>query len=136
MQPTLVPTRAAQVDEFYLLDQQVKAFAPKAKRHTELATAIRSWYEDHPADQSAIAEGACSSILVGERSEERSLSLKAKLKIYSLIGRANFIPLVNLTLKAAIAATNQETVDKLATKERSGSRKLVAIAKTPETKAA
>lgn len=136
MPAVLVPSPAQLVDEFYALDQKVKEFAPKAKRHKDLAELIRSWYEATPADQDAVAEGISTRVLVSARGEERSLGLKAKLKICSLIGKSAFVSLVNLTLKAATSATDEETVDQLATKERTGSRKLVAIAKENAKKAA
>lgn len=133
MPAVLVPPSPAQlVDEFYALDQKVKEFAPKAKRHTELAGIIRSWYDDVPADWPVEADGHIARVLVSPRTEERSLGLKAKLKICALIGKAAFVSLASITLKAATTATSEETVDKLATKERTGSRKLVAIAKSTE----
>lgn len=123
-------SKAQLTDEYYRLDQAVKAFSPKLKRHAELASLIRSWYEDLPADQGATAEGIESRVLVGERTEQRRLGLYAKLKIYTLVGgKKAFAELADLTLKAAIAAVGQERVDALATKEQTGSRKLVALAK-------
>jgi hypothetical protein len=136
MQPILVPNRLQQIDEFGELDRKVKEFAPTAKRHEALAKTIRSWYEDYPTDEPAIAEGALYQIQVSERAEERSLGLKAKLKIYSLVGKSAFLTLVSLSLKAATTATSEETVDKLAAKERTGSRKLVPVLKAPAVKQA
>lgn len=131
MQPTLVPTRAQQVDEFGELDRLVKAFAPKAKRHEELQKLIRSWYQAHPPEKPDVAEGVLYDVLVAECGVERTLGLKAKLKIFSIVGKAAFVSLVNLTLKAATTAVGEPKVNELATKERTGSRKLVVVAKSP-----
>ncbi len=129
MQPALVLTEAQQVDRFWRLDQQVKAFAPTAKEHTELASLIRTRFENLPAEQDAIAEGVEAQVLISARSVERTLGFIAKVKVFKLIGKAAFLAMVNLTLKAATSVTDEETVDKLATSERTGYRKLVAIAK-------
>jgi len=136
MPAVLVPSPAQLVDEFYALDVKVKEFAPKAKRHKELAEIIRSWYDDVPADWPVEAEGILAKVLVSPRTEERSLGLKAKLKICAMIGKAAFVAIAGITLKAATTATSEETVAKLVTTERTGSRKLVAIAKEPARKAA
>lgn len=132
----LVPSRSQQVDEFAVLDNQVKAFAPTAKRHAALASEIRGWYQDHPADSPTLAEGKDYDILVAERTEERTLGLKAKAKIFAVIGKAAALSFFSLTLKAATAAVGEVMVEELATKERTGYRKLVPIAKVSAQKAA
>lgn len=133
MQPTLVPTRPQQVDEFGELDRQVKAFAPKLKRHSELQGVIRSWYQAHPPDLSALADGTLYEVHVSECGEERSLSVAAKIKIFAILKKKRFVELVSITLKAVESAPElgEALLNKLATKERTGSRKLVVVAKAP-----
>ena len=130
MQTSLViPTDAQQVDRYWRLDQLVKAFAPTAKEHKEVAELIRSRYAELPADQDAVAEGLESSVLVSAKSEERWLGLSARLRIYALLGKRKAMDIFTVTLKAAETAVGAELFEKLVSHDRTGSRKLVAVAK-------
>lgn len=134
--PLDVLLRKKLVDEFGELDRQVKQFAPTVNRHKAIAEQIRGWYTSHPAASGALAPGTLYEIQVGERGEERQFSPKAKATIFRELGKAAAMSLFNITLKAAEAALGEERVAELVTLERTGSRKLVVVAKQAAQQAA
>lgn len=115
-------------DRYGYLDGRVKEFAPTAKEHRELAEQIRGLHADTPAEQPAVIAGSAYKILVGECGEERKIGEKAKSTIYRLIGRARAMSVFSLTLKAAEAEIGATKLESLVTTERTGARKLVAVA--------
>lgn len=130
------PTRQQLIDEFGELDRQIQEFAPKAKRFKVLQDQIRSWYEAHPADQPAIAEGTVYQIQVGARGLERFFNLKAKTKIFTQLGKAKALELFSITLKAVEDSLGRGDMELLVSQALTGSRKLVPVLRAPAQKAA
>lgn len=128
-----VKTREQLIDEFGELDRQVTQFAPVAKRHRDLAEQIRGWYQEHPANQPAVANGYLYEVQVSACGEERVLDLKAKREIWKRLKIGRALELFSITLKAVEAAPElgKELLDKLAQKKPIGSRKLIVVAIAP-----
>jgi hypothetical protein len=80
--------------------------------------------------------GAHYIIQVSARTEERYFSLKAKSKIFTMLGKAKAMELFSITLKAVEDAFGRPVLDDLVSKAHSGSRKLAAVAKAPPAKLA
>ena len=123
------------VDEYGELDRKVTEFAPTKRRHEEVAKTIRGWYENAPADKSDVVEGAKYSIQVGARGEERHFSPKSRAAIFKQLGAKVAFKFFGITLKAATEALGEGRVAELTHFERTGSRKLVAVAKQPAVSA-
>jgi hypothetical protein len=128
---TTGPSRDQLIDEFGELDRQIQEFAPKVKRHKALQEVIRSWYQGHPADQPAIAEGHLYTVQVGARSEERYFDLKAKAAIWKRMGKAAALEAFNITLKAVEEALGKFELEALVSKANVGTRKLIPVLKAP-----
>jgi hypothetical protein len=130
------PTREQIIDEFGELDRRISTFAPTVKRHKALQETIRSWYADHPADQPAIAEGTLYEIHVGCCGLKRFFSIKAKLKIFSKLGKAKAIELFSITQEAVEGELGKGEKEALLTESYSGTRDLTPILKAPAGQAA
>lgn len=127
------PTREQLVDEFGELDRQIAALKPKLDRYESLKKEIRGWYQDHAADQPAIASGAVYEIQVSARGRERSLSLKAKLTVFAKLKKARFVELASITLTAIERAPElgEEFLAKICEWKQTGARTLIVVAKRP-----
>lgn len=124
------PSREQLVDEFGELDRQIQILTPKIKRHEALKLQIRGWYQDLPADVPAIATGSIYEVQVSARGQERSFTLKAKIKIFAKLGKARAMELFSITLKAVEDAFGKDELELLASKANTGSRKLVPVLKS------
>ena len=121
-------TREQKIDRYGELDRQVQAFQPTAAEHQLLKDEIKSWYQDHPADQAAIAEGGLYTVQVSPRENESQVD---KPKLLKLVGRIEFLKLCQVTLKAVKESLGEGKLAELVTKERTGSRKLKCVPKAP-----
>ena len=119
--------RSAVIDEYGELDRQVSQFEPTRKRHKELQDAIRSWHDSEPADAACSVSGRLYDVIVGMCGEERFLEPKAKAEIFKRLGRARAFQVFSITLKAVEAELGGVVLATLASKARTGSRKLTAV---------
>jgi len=116
-------------DEFHTLYQRKLARAPEEKRFEELTEIIRDWYEDLPADQSALAEGNHCVVQIPAKTIEKTwLSMKA---IYAKIGPAKFLAICSVTFKALSGLIGNDAAAELQVEARTGSRKLKSVALAP-----
>jgi hypothetical protein len=127
-------SRADLVDEFAELDRQVQLFKPKKDRHEELNKLIKSWYEDFPADKTAIAEGHCYYIRVGVKAQKRTWT--SIIKLYRALKRDAFFSICEVALGKAEEILGKAKVAKLVTETQSGSRRLTPVLKKPVLQAA
>jgi hypothetical protein len=127
-------SRESLVDEFAELDRQVQQFAPKAARHEELKKVIKGWYEQHPADQTAVAAGNVYDVQVSAKSNERTWT--SILKLYRALKRDAFFRICEVALGKAEEILGKEAVAKLVTVTQSGSRRLKPVLKAPVQQAA
>lgn len=118
--------KAAIVDEYGELDRQVQEFEPKRKRHEALKSQIKSWYDDHPAEAEATAEGRLFRVQISARENE---SVIAKARAYKELGKERFLKVCSLTIKALKEALGEAGASALITKAPTGSRKLKVVAK-------
>lgn len=132
--PAKTDSREGLVDEFAELDRQVRLFKPKADRHEFLKKEIKGWFEDHPAEQTALAVGKLYDVQVSAKSNERSWT--SMFKLYRALKREKFLEICTVALKAAEQILGEETVAKLVTTSRIGARRLTPVLKAPAELAA
>jgi hypothetical protein len=109
------------------------AAAPAAKRYKELTKIITLRYANHPAGETATAEGFIYRILISEKREERKFGLAARIRIFALLGKKRALELFTVTLTAAEEApeVGKALVATMVTTERTGYRTLQAVAIAP-----
>ena len=116
------------IDEYGELDRQVQAFKPKADRHEKLKGIIKSWYDDAPADATAIAEGSLYDVQVGVRAKERTW--RSMTKVYKAVGGCSaFLNLCSIAIEAVVGAIGKAKAEELLVESQTGSRRLKAVAK-------
>lgn len=123
--------RRALCDEFGELDRKVREFSLTKNRHEEVRKQIQAFATDLQPQETATYEGSVYRIHLAEQSEERTFSTSAKKHIWKTLKAAKAWKLFNITLKAVTQELGDEAVEELATKERTGSRKVTAVAIMP-----
>lgn len=119
--------RAAKIDRFGELQRLVKEHKPIAAEYKSLGDEIERWYESHPADQPVLAEGLLFSLQISPRAEERAIHDKRKLR--RLMGAEKFFELCSIALKHVDALVDKSMHHLFLTAERTGRRRLDAVAK-------
>jgi hypothetical protein len=77
----LTPAQIALIDEFGKLYGEKQSWTPRERRMELLTETIRSWYQDLPAEQTAIAVGTDCEVQVGEKPVKKSwISIPAVCK--------------------------------------------------------
>jgi hypothetical protein len=127
------PLDEALIDEYGELARQMAASAPAAKRYKELTRIINLHYVNHPAGETATAEGSIYRILISEKCEERKLNLAARISLFALLGKERAMELFTVTLKAAEEApeVGKALVATMVTTEPTGYRTLRAVTIAP-----
>jgi hypothetical protein len=122
--------RVEMIDEYGRLDADVKAFAPKARRHKELAEQIRAGYDDSPADEEFTAEGNRFVVTAGmKRIEAEIVSMDAVKK---RLGLARFLKFCSFALKTLKDLVTAEEYQQLVKQDRTGYRHLSVMEKSME----
>lgn len=125
------PSRADIIDEFGELDRKVQEFAPTAKRHEALKSQIKTWFENHPADQELTEEGKLYTLQVGARAKERRIASLAK--VFKALGANKFLGICSVGLKALEDALGKDKAAGYIVEDQSGSRRLKVVAKAAQS---
>jgi hypothetical protein len=97
---------------------------------------IQSWYEKTQPEIPVVEEGKAYFLEVTPREWHRDLDIKAKRKIFALLKvklGADPLGLFGMTLETVKTQLGTAVLDSLASKDRTGARKLKAVAKSPAT---
>jgi hypothetical protein len=130
----VVPSQSALIDEFGELDRQVQAFQPIVSRHEELKKIIKSWYDDWPAEQAAIASGKLYTLQISPRENQRSIVSIAK--VAKLLGAKVFQAMATVPIKALEDRLGKVAAAKLLCESRTGSRRIKTVANAAPQQAA
>lgn len=126
--PQKVPTREQIIDEYGELDRKVQQFAPTAKRHEELKSVIKGWYDKYPAEKATVAAGRRFEIQVSPREKERRFrSMEAVSKAVG--GLKKFLALCSVPLGAVEEAIGSGKLAGLVIEALTGSRRLKVVAR-------
>ena len=125
-----LPTKADVVDEYGELDRLIQAHKVIADRHELLKKTIKSWFDDHPADQPAVANGRQYTLQISARQVERTL---APARVWKLVGRDKFLSICQIAIGKLEELVGKGEVAKLAVEAQTGSRRIKAIAAAPAT---
>jgi hypothetical protein len=117
------------IDEFGELDRQVQQFKPQAERHEFLKKLIRSWFDDEPAAQTAIATGNVYEIQLTAKLKERTWT--DIFKLYRALGREKFLSVCEVALGKAEELLGKPKVATLVSEALTGSRRLKPVLRTP-----
>ena len=124
--PTDPNSRESLIDEYAELRQKMRAWNanvnPYAARFDELNRLILSWYEDHPADRSAIAEGRRWKLPITARRWQRSIQNLAGF--FRKVGRERFLELCSVTLGAIEKEISADKLELYIHSEQSGNRSI------------
>jgi hypothetical protein len=128
--PKQAPIPPEEIDEFYRLDLEFSQpdFKRRRKRHEELAAKFRGAYADAPADQSFLAEGKISRLLIGEKGERNELD---QAKAFRLMRPkvSNIFQYFKTSIEAARDVLGKEQCEALCSRERADYRRLEVVAK-------
>ncbi len=119
------------VDEFSELDRQVSLLKPVLDRHEALKKQIKAFYECHPADQTAVAQGKIWNLQVSAKSNERKW--KSIPALYKLLKRDVFFRVCQISLKSVEEIVGEPATAELVTTDRTGSRRLTPVLRSPAT---
>jgi hypothetical protein len=92
--------RAKLIEEFAVLDRQVRNFRPLALRHEKLRNLFLDWHSALPPEEEAILKGKSCDIIVSSRDQVRSVTLAGKKKLFKLWGTQGFVARANVLLKS------------------------------------
>jgi hypothetical protein len=127
----LTPAQTALIDEFGELYRENQAWAPKEKRLEALRQIIRSWYPDLAADRTEVAYGTLYELQIGEKPIEKTwVSMAAVYKAAG--GLKAFLKICTVTFKALSGVLGNPAAEALQIEERTGQRKLKAVARVIE----
>lgn len=123
------------IDEFGELNRQVQMFEPVQTRFELVKKAIKSWFDDAPADAEATVEGKVYLLHISARQRVRRIRDMQQLALEvghdELLGMlASHVPLG--VIEDLIGKTK---TDALVVDERSGVRRIRAVPKCPSTPA-
>jgi hypothetical protein len=117
------------IDEYGELDRQVQMFAPMQARYEVLKKAIKSWFDSAPSDAEASVEGASYLLHISARERERKV--RSMKQLCNEIGIDELLALVSVSLGPLEDLIGKQRVAALVTDERTGSRRIKAVAKHP-----
>ena len=132
---TLPKEQTQKIDRYGELQRQIDLFAPVLAEHKELKAEIAGWFDSHPPDQPAIAQGDLWTIQLTAKENERTITDQkvafATLRKFagSLDG---VIALINIPLGNAIDKLIPKPLHKAFLKqERTGTRSLKCVRNEP-----
>jgi hypothetical protein len=128
--PLATPSREELIDEFGELNRQVQLFQSKADRHEFLKKLIRSWFDNDPAGEIAVATGHVYEVQFTPKAKERPWT--DMFKLYRALGRTAFLSICEVALGEAEKLLGEIKVASLVTEALSGSRRLKrVVSRTP-----
>jgi hypothetical protein len=121
--------RGSIVDEYGALDRDVQAFSPKLRRHKELGSVIRSWFDTSDPEREYLAEGALYNVQVSACANERQVT--SWPRVYRILGKTRFLELARITLKLLERNIPEELHAKFIEIKPTGSRRLEPVSRSP-----
>ena len=87
------------IEEFALIDREVRNFKPRLLRHEKLRNLILEWHADLPPEEDCTIKGKTCDIILSSRDRVRSVTLNGRKALYKLWGARNFIAKSTMLLK-------------------------------------
>lgn len=115
------------VDEYGELDRRMQLRAMDAARYDVLKRAIKSWFDQAPADADGTVDGEFYLLHLSARERERKV--RNLRQVIEIIGLDKFLELVVLPIGRLEDLLGVAHVAELTVDERTGSRRIKAIAK-------
>ena len=88
------------IEEFAVLDRQVRNFKPLQLRHEKLRNLILDWHQSLPPDEEAKLRGKTCDIIISSRDRVRSVTLAGRKLLFKLWGARGFIAKSIVLLKS------------------------------------
>jgi hypothetical protein len=126
--------RARLVEEFVLLDKQVRDFKPSSLRHAKLRELIIGWYPKLPPGDEITAQGLTADVVISARDHVRSVTLEGRRKLFKLWGARSFIERAYVYMKSLPDPLDENRL--YSSPAPSGPRHLRVISKARQTQAA
>lgn len=92
--------RARLIEEFAILDREVRNFKPRLLRHEKLRNLILEWHDSLPPGDEGKLVGKSCDIIISSRDRVRSVTLAGRKKLYKLWGARDFIANCIVQLKS------------------------------------
>lgn len=92
--------RARIIEEFAVLDREVRNFKPRLLRHEKLRNLILEWFSTLEPGEEATLPGKTCDIIISSRDRVRSVTLAGRKKLFKLWGAPAFIAKSLMLLKA------------------------------------
>jgi hypothetical protein len=92
--------RVKLIEEFAVLDRQVRNFKPILLRHEKLRTLFLDWHHSLPPEEEAILKGKSCDIILSSRDRVRSVTLAGRKALFKLWGARDFIANCIVQLKS------------------------------------
>lgn len=117
----------ALIDEYGELDRRMQLRAMDYARYETLKRAIKSWFDQAPADADGTVEGDVYLLHLSARERERKVRDLGELA--GEIGLEKVLELANVPIGALESLIGKERVARLTVDSRTGSRRIKAIPK-------
>jgi|SRR5215472_6646311 len=115
------------IDEYGELDRRMQLRAMDAQRYETLKRAIKSWFDQAPADADGTVEGDVYLLHLSARERERKI--RSMRDLVELIGMEKVLELAIVPVGALENLLGKARVVSLCVDARTGSRRIKAIAK-------
>jgi hypothetical protein len=96
----MMTQRKKLVEEFALLDAQVRLFKPQLLRYEKLRNWILDWYPDLAPEAETTVSGVTNDILISARDRIRYVTDEGKKRLFKLWGPREFIEKAHMHIKS------------------------------------
>jgi len=115
------------IDEYGELDRRMKLYAMDVQRYDTLKHAIKSWFDQAPADADGTCEG--NTYLLHLSARERERRIRDMHELVEVIGIDKFLEIASVAIGVLENLLGKDRVRPLIAEARTGSRRIKAIAK-------
>lgn len=115
------------IDEYGELDRKMQLRAMDSARYETLKRAIKSWFDQAPADADGYVEGEIYMLHLSARERERKM--RSMRELVDAIGIDRFLDLVTVSIGAIENLIGKAQVAAMTIDARTGSRRIKAIPK-------
>lgn len=115
------------VDEFGELDRRLQLMKRDVERYEVLKRAIKSWFDQTPADADGTVEGEVYHLHISGRERERRV--RDMHELVKAVGLEKVLELANVALGAIEDLIGKTRLEALTVEARTGSRRIKAVPK-------
>jgi hypothetical protein len=120
----LTTARRELIDEFGHLDHRLRDIRPLLRKRDELRKEIELWLAGEPEGEIILVDGRLFRLHAGQKALESVVDVPA---VYRRVGAQKFLTIAKVPLTALRRVVDGETLEKLVSYERTGSRPLEAV---------